>query len=448
MNFLQKILLKPFLYWIKIFDQRNYFLYGKIILKFSEVNALENKKEKKISSKKNSKKIYIIGPSIVRSLSLHKDFIPLNCFSAYDSCFFGDNRNDNVENYKKILRKIKPGKIVVLALATHDPDLTLRKKRDDYEKGYKKISTQVLNNLNISAENNLKIAKYSKEILKHKTVNFLSWPHINSNVSRAIRVYNKIIKEMCIKNYIEFIDISKNLTVGNEININKKWRVSKNEFHLKPIISKFLIQKLYKIKKSSKKFEIYKWKNIFNFKFKDTGNILLSPLPFKGNINALDPLVQYSHLENIIANILTGYCFVKNYSNIYLYNCGEGSLSFKLPINFFKKIIIFNNNQNIFELTNEIIEFTNRNEIDCEKTYNLKKLNVDLLFINLNKDLIKIKTIKKLLNEKFNEIILFGNKSLIKNISIKFKKKYIVIKNFDDEVLGNEYQNFELVSLV
>ena len=86
-----RIFLRPLLI-LRKFSNRddNSLFFGKIISKFNRINAIE--KKNKFINVKNSKKIFIIGPSIVRSLSLHKDFIPLNCFSATNSCFFNDQK--------------------------------------------------------------------------------------------------------------------------------------------------------------------------------------------------------------------------------------------------------------------------------------------------------------------------------------------------------------------
>tara|TARA_A100001015_G_C14974785_1_gene706758 strand:+ start:317 stop:1660 length:1344 start_codon:yes stop_codon:yes gene_type:complete len=441
-----RIFLRPLLI-LRKFSNRddNSLFFGKIISKFNRINAIE--KKNKFINVKNSKKIFIIGPSIVRSLSLHKDFIPLNCFSATNSCFFNDQKKNNVTNYMRILKKIRPGKIVVLALATHDPDLALRKDVMNYEKGYKRISKKVLDNLKISADNNLKIAKYSKKILKHETINLLGWPHINSNVSKATSLYNRILKKKFQENSMNFIDISEDLKEKKNVNINKVWRVSENNFHLKNSVSKFLVKKICLLNKKIGTFKKYTWKNIIYFKFKDTDNIALSPLPYKGSLNALNPLVQYSHIENKIAKILIGYSFEKNLKKIFLYNCGEGSLALKFPPNFFKEIILINKFQDTFELAEEIIEFTNRREILSSKDIHIKKVKNSIIFINLDKGIKQIKNIQRLSKENSNEVLVFGKKSLLKEILIKTKKNPILIKNFNDQILGNAYYNFELIKL-
>ena len=347
----------------------------------------------------------------------------------------------------RILKKIRPGKIVVLALATHDPDLALRKDVMNYEKGYKRISKKVLDNLKISADNNLKIAKYSKKILKHETINLLGWPHINSNVSKATSLYNRILKKKFQENSMNFIDISEDLKEKKNVNINKVWRVSENNFHLKNSVSKFLVKKICLLNKKIGTFKKYTWKNIIYFKFKDTDNIALSPLPYKGSLNALNPLVQYSHIENKIAKILIGYSFEKNLKKIFLYNCGEGSLALKFPPNFFKEIILINKFQDTFELAEEIIEFTNRREILSSKDIHIKKVKNSIIFINLDKGIKQIKNIQRLSKENSNEVLVFGKKSLLKEILIKTKKNPILIKNFNDQILGNAYYNFELIKL-
>jgi len=428
-------------------EKERFAKFGSVIFKTNKYNSLDNKSK----AQTNSEKIFIIGPSMVRSFSSNEYFIPLFCRPGLHSTFLENKFKKTTKDYISVLNKIDQKSKIVMAMGTQDPDIILRKNIKNYtgdlDDGYKKIDNEVKKKLNIAAKKNFYLTNYSVKKRKHDLIYLLGWPHLNLEVSKAIKYYNACLKRLFQKNNIKYIDISNSLK-NKTGSLSQKWSISKENFHLKKKATKILHKELQKKKFIKDNYKYYKWKNILKLKFKNTKDITISSIPFKGTVNLFDNLVQKSFIENYMKKFLVGYAATNNTKKIILINSGEGNIGIDFPPFFFKKIILINDKKTN-QFAKAIINLANRNDI-YPLDYNdliaeKSKLIVYVFFDNndakildfLNKVLTTL-NIKKIFFVCKKENLFYFNK--------KLKTKLKLIKKFDESILNKNMKGFCLFS--
>ena len=391
-----------------------------------------NSNLKKNYKRSNNKKVFVFGPSLVRSFSICENFVPIFVEHALKSTFLNRKLSKyTFDKYVQTLKQLSPGSKIVLCMSMQDPDIHLRNE-------YKTKKRNTSDVMKFSAKENINLARYAQKTLKLNVTYLLGWPHLKRRNTELVKKYNFLLKQECEKYSIKTIDISKYIKDKNG-NMRSQLCSIPNDIHPKTEITKYLYLEMFN--KKFNKAKLYEWNSLLNLNFNYLFNFKIWPTPYIGESNsAHNQLVQYCNLKEKIANILSGFA-IKNKIKIYnSLDSSEANLELLLGKNIFSEINLYYAKKKKKEMTEEIISLANRHEIKTNylKNIKLKKLKNNIIFFNLYE--LNIKKINNFINYKLikeNYVFIFG---------IKKKVDYILKKNNFNENINTNFENRFLVN--